>query len=124
MDRPSIFITGAAAGIGRVTAELFSSGGWFVGAYDMNAAELESLRSGLGAQNCLVETLDVADAAALSSALNRFFETAGGGLDVLFNCAGIVSVAHFEDIPLARHHQIVDVNLKGVLNGFSTALPY
>ena len=124
MDRPSIFITGAAAGIGRATAELFSSRGWFVGAYDMNAAELESLRSKLGAQNCLAETLDVADVAALSSALQRFFQSAGRRLDVMFNCAGIVSVAHFEDIPLVRHHQIVDVNFKGVLNGFHCALPY
>ena len=123
MDRPSIFITGAAAGIGRATAELFSSRGWFVGAYDMNAAELESLRARLGVENCLAETLDVTDAAALSSALSRFFQTRRR-LDVLFNCAGIVSVAHFEDIPLQRHHQIVDINLKGVLNGFSAALPY
>lgn len=124
MDRPAIFITGAAAGIGRATAELFSSRGWFVGAFDLNAAELESLRAKLGAQNCLAETLDVTDATALSSALKHFFQTAGNRLDLLFNCAGIASVAHFEDIPLARHHQIVDVNLKGVLNGLHCALPY
>ncbi len=124
MDRPAIFITGAAAGIGRATAQLFGSHGWFAGIYDMNAAGLASLKGELGAGNCTAETLDVTDAAALSSALNRFFHAAGRRLDVLFNCAGILSVGNFEDIPLARHHQLVDINLKGVINGFHCALPY
>ena len=35
MSRPAIFITGAAAGIGRATAELYAARGWFVGLYDV-----------------------------------------------------------------------------------------
>ncbi len=35
--RKSIFITGAASGIGRATALLFAGKGWFVGAFDVNA---------------------------------------------------------------------------------------
>jgi NAD(P)-dependent dehydrogenase (short-subunit alcohol dehydrogenase family) len=124
MERPGIFITGAAAGIGRATAKLFASRGWFVGAYDMNVAGLESLAAEIGAGNCITGKLDVTDAAAFSAALGRCFEAAGRRLDVLFNCAGILSVGHFEDIPLSRHHQIVDINLKGVLNGFHCALPF
>ena len=34
--RKSIFITGAASGIGRATAILFAEKGWFVGAFDVN----------------------------------------------------------------------------------------
>ena len=34
--RKSIFITGAASGMGRATALLFAGNGWFVGAYDIN----------------------------------------------------------------------------------------
>lgn len=124
MERPGIFITGAAAGIGRATAKLFASRGWFVGAYDMNAAGLASLASEIGSANCVTGKLDVTDAAAFASALDGFFQAAGRRLDVLFNCAGILSVGHYEDIPLPRHHQIVDINLKGVLNGFHCALPY
>lgn len=124
MERPAIFITGAAAGIGRATAELFSSRGWFVGIYDMNASGLDSLGSALGAGKCIAETLDVTDAAALAVALNRFFQAAGRRIDVLFNCAGVLAVGHFEDIALPRHHQIVDINLKGVINGCHCALPY
>ena len=124
MSFPSVFITGAAAGIGRATAQLFRGRGWFVGVYDMNQAGLDSLKTELGPANCVAETLDVTDPAALSAALNRFFQAAGRRLDVLFNCAGILSVGHFEDIALPRHHQIVDINFKGVLNGFHCALPY
>src|ERR1700752_5091361 len=114
MERPSIFITGAAAGIGRATAQLFSSHGWFVGLYDMNPAGLTSLEAELGAGKCIAETLDVTDAGALAAALERFFQAAGRRLDVLFNCAGILSVGNFEDIPLPRQLQMVDINLKGV----------
>jgi NADP-dependent 3-hydroxy acid dehydrogenase YdfG len=124
MDRPAIFITGAAAGIGRATAKLFAGRGWFVGLYDMNAPGLESLKQELGPGACIAEPLDVTDAGAFGAALNRFFQAAGRRIDVLFNCAGILSVGNFEDIPLARHHQIVDINLKGVINGFHCALPY
>ena len=124
MTRPGIFITGAAAGIGRATAKLFAMRGWFVGAYDMNVAGLESLAAEIGPANCVTGKLDVTDATALSAALNQFFQAAGRRLDVLFNCAGILSVGHYEDIPLSRHHQIVDINLKGVMNGFHCALPY
>jgi NAD(P)-dependent dehydrogenase (short-subunit alcohol dehydrogenase family) len=36
--RPAIFIAGTASGIGRACAELFAGRGWFVGLYDVNAA--------------------------------------------------------------------------------------
>ena len=41
--RKSIFITGAASGMGRETALLFAEQGWFVGAYDVNRDGLDSL---------------------------------------------------------------------------------
>jgi len=42
--RPSIFITGAAAGIGRAVAERFAKAGWFVGLYDVDEAAVQALR--------------------------------------------------------------------------------
>ena len=38
MTRQSIFITGAASGIGRATAVQFHDRGWFVGATDVDEA--------------------------------------------------------------------------------------
>jgi NAD(P)-dependent dehydrogenase (short-subunit alcohol dehydrogenase family) len=122
-SRPSIFITGAAAGIGRATAVLFASRGWYVGLFDVDLAGVDGLRRQLGENNALSGKLDVTDAAAVQSALEQFFKTAGERLDVMFNNAGIVAVADFGDVALARHHAIVDVNLKGVMNGAWASLP-
>ena len=43
-DPPTVFITGAAAGIGRATALTFARHGYRVGAYDIDPAGLASLR--------------------------------------------------------------------------------
>jgi len=108
MSRPAIFITGAAAGIGRATAELFAARGWFVGLYDVADGAVEALRLQLGAERSLAGKLDASDAEAYAAALAAFFEAAGD----------------FESIPLARHHRVVEINLGGVINGCHAALPY
>jgi NAD(P)-dependent dehydrogenase (short-subunit alcohol dehydrogenase family) len=38
-QQKSIFVTGAASGIGRATALLFAERGWFVGLFDVNEKE-------------------------------------------------------------------------------------
>jgi NAD(P)-dependent dehydrogenase (short-subunit alcohol dehydrogenase family) len=124
MSRPAIFITGAAAGIGRATAERFAARGWFVGLYDVAEGAVQALCQQLGPQNAIAGKLDVRDEAAFSAALAQFFDAASGRLDVLFNNAGILATGDFESIPLARHQLLVDINLKGVLNGCMLALPY
>ncbi|RZI82070.1 MAG: SDR family oxidoreductase [Rubrivivax sp.] len=119
----SIFITGAAAGIGRAVAERFARAGWFVGLYDVDEAAVQALRQTFRAGHCHAGRLDVASPDDWLAALAEFGRRAGR-LDVLFNNAGIAVTALLEDAPLARHHRLVDVNLKGVINGCHTALPY
>ncbi len=62
----AIFVTGAASGIGRATAVLFASRGWFVGACDLNRAALDTLEQELGAG--FYRALDVTDRPALLAA--------------------------------------------------------
>ena len=59
--RKSIFVTGAASGMGRETAKLFHEKGWFVGAFDLNVEGLTTLEKEIGAENCLIRRLDVTD---------------------------------------------------------------
>lgn len=124
MTRPAIFITGAAAGIGLATAELFASRGWFLGLYDVDESSLRVMRERFGADNCVAARLDTTDVEGFKAALESFWNASGFRLDLLFNNAGIAAVDEFEKIPLARHLRTVDVNLKGVINGCHLALPY
>ena len=87
--RKSIFITGAASGMGRETARLFREKGWFIGGYDVNADGLRALEKELGADNCVVRKLDVTDKADYEKALAEFGAATGGKMDILYNNAGI-----------------------------------
>lgn len=124
MSQKAIFITGAGAGIGRATAELFAARGWRVGLYDVNERAVLDLCKQLGEDKALAGRLDVTDAGALRLALDQFCKFSGGRLDVMFNNAGIAHVDAFENVPIAKAHAIVDVNLKGVINGAYAALPH
>lgn len=121
--RKSIFITGAAAGIGRATALRFAAAGWRVGLYDVNLIGLKALASEIGPQ-AVIGRLDVTNDMAFDKALAAFAEPTDGRIDVLFNNAGILSTGDFESLPLKRCHQLIDINAKGVVNGCHAALPY
>lgn len=123
MSRPSIFITGAAAGIGQATARLFAAQGWFVGLFDVDEIGLKKMSQELGADNSYAGVLNVTDVEAWQKNLTAFMQQAGR-LDVLLNNAGILASGTLESIPLARQHLLIDVNIKGVLNGCYSALPH
>lgn len=123
MSQPSIFITGAAAGIGQAVARLFAAQGWFVGLYDVDLAGVQALAAELTNKKAMAGSLNVTDSQGWQTALEAFFQRTGR-LDVLLNNAGILASGPFESIPLERQLLIVDVNVKGVLNGCYTALPY
>ncbi len=122
-DRQSIFITGAASGMGRATALLFAQKGWFVGVFDINDKGLDTLREKLGDDNCFARKLDVTDKVEFESVVADFGKITGGKLDLLFNNAGIGAGGFFEDIPFEKSLEVVRVNLIGVLNGIHSALP-
>lgn len=122
-DRQSIFITGAASGMGRATAVLFAGKGWFVGAVDVDEDGLQTLQEELGEDNCFVRRLDVRNKADYERAVAAFGEAAGGRMDILFNNAGTGEGGWFEDIPYEAAIRIVEINFVGVLNGIYAALP-
>lgn len=123
VGRKSIFITGAASGMGRETARLFASEGWFVGAVDVTEAALESLKAEIGADNGFFRRLDVTDREAYRLVLADFAEATGGTLDLLFNNAGIGRGGPFADQPWQEVLDLVSVNLMGVLIGAQLAIP-
>lgn len=120
--RQSIFITGAASGMGRETARLFAGQGWFVGGFDVNEAGLSDLQAELGADNCLVRRLDVTDSNDYRAAIAAFGEATGGKMDLLYNNAGIGRGGPFAEQPFEDVIAVVQVNLMGVLIGIHEAI--
>jgi NAD(P)-dependent dehydrogenase (short-subunit alcohol dehydrogenase family) len=125
MSGPTVFITGAAAGIGRATALLFAAHGYRVGAYDVDEVGLTRLAGDITGSGGSVHTsvLDVTNNMQWAERLAEFHADAGR-LDILINNAGILRAGPFESIELARHQAIVDVNLGGVINGIHEAFPF
>jgi NAD(P)-dependent dehydrogenase (short-subunit alcohol dehydrogenase family) len=119
----SIFITGAASGIGAATARKFAAEGWFPILADIDAAGLAGLQQELGPTRCLSVHLDVRNPDNWLESMEKTAERTGGRLDLLFNNAGIAIAGPFESIPLQNALKIIDVNLKGVINGIYAALP-
>jgi NAD(P)-dependent dehydrogenase (short-subunit alcohol dehydrogenase family) len=119
-DQKTLFVTGAASGMGRATARLFARNGWLVGAYDVDEAGLKSLETEAG---CLVRRLDVTDKADYDAAVAEFGERTGGRLDMLHNNAGIGHSGWFEDVPYEATRRLIDINFVGVVNGIYAALP-
>jgi len=124
MSDKAIFITGAAAGIGAETARLFARNGWRVGASDVNATALESLRQELGADRVVCQAADVRDRAAVDRAIANFVEASGGRLDAVFANAGVLFMGPHEGIGAAQKDLLVDVNVRGVVNTFDAAYPW
>jgi NAD(P)-dependent dehydrogenase (short-subunit alcohol dehydrogenase family) len=121
----SVFITGAGSGMGREGAKLFHANGWRVGAVDRNGDGLASLTEQLGSERLWTRTVDVTDKAALDAALADFCAgNAGGGLDMMWNNAGIGESGWFEDVPYDAAMRVVDINFKAVLTGAYGSLPY
>ena len=119
----SIFITGAANGIGRATARRFAEAGWFVGIADIDDEAAAALANDLGETTAMAFHLDVTRPEDWSAALEAFSK-ARGRLDVMLNNAGILISGPFCSNDLPKHHALVDVNVKGVLNGAYLAKPY
>jgi NADP-dependent 3-hydroxy acid dehydrogenase YdfG len=120
----SIFITGAAAGIGAETARLFARNGWFVGASDVNAEALAALERELGAERVSVHVADVRERAAVEAAIRDFTGRTGGKLHATFANAGVLFMGPDETITPAQKQLLVDVNVKGVIHTIDAAFPF
>jgi NAD(P)-dependent dehydrogenase (short-subunit alcohol dehydrogenase family) len=111
-------VTGAASGIGRATTELFAAEGARVVAVDLNEASGRELE---GPSVAFVRA-DVARGADVQrfvgAAVDRF-----GGLDILFNNAGIAIFKTLEETSEEEWDRVVDVNLKACYLGIKHAIP-
>jgi NAD(P)-dependent dehydrogenase (short-subunit alcohol dehydrogenase family) len=124
MNKKTIVITGAASGIGLETALLFAKNGWFVGLFDINPFGLDDLAARIGPENCFSRVMDVADADSVRNGIDAFVQKTGGKIHVLLNNAGILKFGLFENVSLADHLRIIEVNFMGCINCMHHCLKY
>ena len=109
-------VTGGASGIGRATAELFVEQGAQVVVADVDVERGEGVVDALGDAAAFKRT-DVADAGDVQ-ALVDFAVGTFGGLDVMFNNAGIPSsFRRFLKNDLSDFERVMAVNVFGVMLG-------
>jgi NADP-dependent 3-hydroxy acid dehydrogenase YdfG len=114
-------ITGAARGIGRVTAETLVGQGVRVAIGDLDLDAARQTARELGPSTVAL-ALDVTDRASFYGFLNAAEEELGP-VDVLINNAGIMPIGPFLDEDDATARRIMDINVHGVMLGMKLVLP-
>jgi len=116
MDKRTVFITGAANGIGEATAILFASRGWYVGLYDIDINKLSTLAEKLGVKNCCYSECDITDEQSVVNAFDNFSAHTGGKLDALIANAGIIYQGPFDSHTPEQYKRLINVNAFGTIN--------
>lgn len=123
-------ITGAAAGIGKATAERFIEEGASVVIADLNDADGQALADSLGDKASYYH-VNVAEAESVQPWVAAVLEQ-HGRIDILVNNAGILrdgQLVKYKDGAVAGQMSeadfdlVVDVNLKGVFNCTQAVVP-
>jgi NAD(P)-dependent dehydrogenase (short-subunit alcohol dehydrogenase family) len=114
-------LTGAASGIGLALSKELTARGADVWLTDIDTAALERAAAGLGPKANWHE-LDVRDSSAVRDLAERIAREAGS-LDFMFNNAGIIMPGEVHDLDAEHFNRIIDVNIRGVVNGTLAAYP-
>ena len=123
-ENKTVIVTGACGGIGSAVAKRFSDEGANVVLADLNgevlAQTVKHLQLPEGRHLAVVtDVTREADVAALVEQAVHVF----GGLDIMFNNAGIVgAVAEIQNFPANSLRKVLDVNVMGVFHGIKYAL--
>lgn len=120
-DGSVVVVTGAARGIGAATAELFSGLGARVWIGDIDAEEAERTASRIRSARAL--RLDVTDGASWQQFIDSVLAE-DGRIDVLVNNAGVMPLGEFDAETGDVTDLILDVNVRGVINGMRAVIPH
>lgn len=118
MSKKIALVTGASAGIGKITALQLQEKGFKV----YGAARRLDNMADLATKGICIISLDVTNEDSMVSCVNSILE-AEGRIDVLVNNAGYGSYGAIEDVPLEEARRQLDVNLFGLARMTQLVLP-
>jgi short-subunit dehydrogenase len=119
LDRLVVFITGAARGIGKVTAVALAGEGARVVIADLDGELAAQAAAEVGAERAI--GVDVTDHAAFTAALDET-ERELGPLDVLINNAGVMPIGRFADDTDRTAYRAFEINVFAVMHGTREAV--
>ncbi|CAJ1177524.1 putative oxidoreductase [Companilactobacillus paralimentarius] len=117
-----VVIMGASSGIGAATAKLLASEGAKVTIAARRMNRLEEIKKDNPDGDILAVEADVTKADEVQNVIDKTV-TEYGCVDALFNNAGIMPVNNLDQIARDEWQNMMDINVKGVLNGIAAALP-
>jgi NADP-dependent 3-hydroxy acid dehydrogenase YdfG len=119
-----VLITGASSGIGEATARVLAANGHKAVLGARRTDRLEKIVAEIRASGGTAEfrKLDVANREDVY-AFVKFARERFGRVDVIFNNAGVMPVSPMNALKTEDWDRIIDINIKGVLNGIAAVLP-
>lgn len=124
MQGKNVIVTGGASGIGLASVERCLEEGANVIIADLADSEGEARAAALDDQHpgrCLFEPCDVTDTAQVDLLFGEAVATLGG-VDAVFNNAGIGGLAPSDELGDDDYLRIIDINLNGVFRVARAAL--
>ncbi|WP_334333441.1 SDR family oxidoreductase [Companilactobacillus sp. HBUAS59544] len=121
MSEKVVVIMGASSGIGAATAKLLASQGKKVTIAARRMNRLKEIQKDYP-ENIFAVEADVTKKDEVQNVIDKTVEKFGR-VDVLFNNAGIMPVNNLDQLAHDEWENMLNINVKGVLNGIAAALP-
>ncbi|WP_114946394.1 SDR family oxidoreductase [Microvirga calopogonii] len=120
-----VLITGASSGIGEAVAQELSKAGHVVVVGARRMDRLHDLVGRIEACGGIARAhqLDVTSRDGFTRVVSAILEEFGR-IDVIVNNAGVMPLSPLRALKVTEWDQMVDVNIKGVLNGIAAVLPH
>jgi len=111
MSARTVFVTGAAGGLGAATSRYLAERGWRVFAGDLDTAPLQEISRVPGVTGVPLDVTDDTSVAAARATVAASVD----GLDAVVNFAGVLGVGSLVELDTEAVARVLDVNVLGTV---------